>query len=61
MDANFRNTLPDAWYCKRLTYRSLIAMACTAVNKVDGLDVTKSELKKGRTLIELAVEDDKML
>lgn len=61
MDASFRNTLPDAWYCKRLTYRSLIAMACTSVTNIDGLEVTEAELRKGRSLIERAVESDDTL
>lgn len=57
VDANFRQGLPDEWYCKRMTYRALVTMACPRMSKMDGLILTEGEMKKARRLIEDAISD----
>lgn len=57
MDVNFRRSLPDEWYSKRLIYRGLVAMACEGIQMIDGLHMTNAERSKARQLVESALED----
>ncbi len=56
LDANFRRSLPDEWYTKRLIYRGVVMMACDGAVQLDGISVTEAERNKARRLIEGAAD-----
>lgn len=56
MDINFRRSLPDEWYTKRLIYRGLIGMACEGVEVIDGLEFAEGEREKAKWLIDNALD-----
>jgi len=58
MDINFRRSLPDEWYSKRLLYRGLMTMACEQIDMIDGIRMTSAERTKARQLMESALRDD---
>jgi hypothetical protein len=55
MDINFRRSLPDEWYSKRLIYRGLISMACENIDFIDGIQMTNAEKAKATRLVESAL------
>lgn len=57
LDDNFRRSLPDEWYSKRLLYRGMVMMACDGIVQVDGIAVTDAERAKARLLIDSATRD----
>lgn len=54
-DREFRKTLPDEWYSRRLAYRGMIMGACTGLRMLDGLEVTDGEKRKARELLRRSV------
>ncbi len=54
LDNNFRRSLPDEWYSKRLIYRGIIMMACDGIVQVDGIAVSDAERVKAGQLIDSA-------
>jgi hypothetical protein len=58
MDINFRRSLPDEWYSKRLLYRGLMTMACEQIDMIDGIRMTPAERTKARQLVESALQND---
>jgi protein NUD1 len=57
LDDNFRRSLPDEWYSKRLIYRGMVMMACDGIVQVDGIAVSEAEREKARQLIEGGTRD----
>lgn len=51
LDGQFRRTLPDEWYGRRLLYRGLVMRACPEVERLDGLDIKGGERKKAEELL----------
>ena len=54
LDAQFRKSLPDEWYCRRLVYRGLVMRACGEVAKLDGVEIGEGERRKAKDLLERA-------
>lgn len=54
LDAQFRKSLPDEWYCRRLVYRGLVMRACGEVAKLDGVEIGEGERRKAEDLIRRA-------
>ena len=54
LDAQFRRSLPDEWYTRRLMYRGSIMDACPNARVVDGVEVSGGERKKARGLMDAA-------
>jgi hypothetical protein len=54
LDAQFRRSLPDEWYGKRLVYRGLVMAACGGLRMLDGVEVGEGERRKAGELIRAA-------
>lgn len=54
LDGQFRRSLPDEWYGRRLLYRGLVMRACPEVEKLDGLEIGEGERRKARELMDRA-------
>jgi hypothetical protein len=54
LDSQFRRSLPDEWYGRRLMYRGLVMRACLEVEKLDGVEIGDGERRKARELMERA-------
>jgi hypothetical protein len=54
LDAQFRKSLPDEWYCRRLVYRGLVMRACGEVAKLDGVEIGDGERRKAEDLMRRA-------
>jgi len=54
LDAQFRRSLPDEWYSKRLVYRGLIMASCPALSMLDGVKVEEGERRKAGMLLAAA-------
>ena len=54
LDAQFRKSLPDEWYSKRLVYRGLIMASCPALRVLDGVKVEEGERRKAASLLAAA-------
>jgi hypothetical protein len=54
LDAQFRKSLPDEWYSKRLVYRGLIMASCPALRVLDGVKVEEGEKRKAGMLLAAA-------
>ena len=54
LDAQFRRSLPDEWYSRRLVYRGLVMRACGEVVKLDGVAIGEGERKKAEDLMRRA-------
>jgi hypothetical protein len=50
-DREYRKTLPDDWYGRRLAYRGMVMAACPRVRTLDGLEVTEAERRKAGELL----------
>ncbi|KAK4686278.1 protein NUD1, partial [Tremellales sp. Uapishka_1] len=53
-DREFRRSLPDEWYTKRLAYRGLIMKTCPDITALDGVRIEEGERRKARMLLETA-------
>lgn len=51
LDSQFRRSLPDEWYGRRLMYRGLVMRACPEVEKLDGVEISDGERKKAGELM----------
>jgi len=56
LDAQFRKSLPNEWYSKRLVYRGLIMRECGALTMLDGVRVGEAERRKASRLLAAARE-----
>lgn len=56
LDHQFRRSLPDEWYTKRLVYRGLVMAACENLGVLDGIVVGEGERDKARRLLERAMD-----
>jgi hypothetical protein len=54
LDAQFRRSLPDEWYSRRLVYRGLVMRACGEVVKLDGVEIGEGERRKAEDLMRRA-------
>lgn len=54
LDGQFRKSLPDEWYGRRLLYRGLVMRACGEVERLDGLEITDGERRKAEELLRRA-------
>lgn len=54
LDAQFRKSLPDEWYSKRLVYRGLIMGKLPRLRMLDGVVVEEAERRKAEMLLDLA-------
>jgi hypothetical protein len=54
LDAQFRRSLPDEWYGRRLLYRGLVMRACGEVVKLDGVEIGDGERRKAEDLMRRA-------
>jgi hypothetical protein len=54
LDAQFRRSLPDEWYSRRLVYRGLVMRACGDVGKLDGVEISEGERRKALDLMRRA-------
>jgi hypothetical protein len=56
LDAQFRKSLPNEWYSKRLVYRGLIMQECRGLRRLDGVRVGEAERNKASRLLAAARE-----
>lgn len=56
LDAQFRKSLPNEWYSKRLVYRGLIMQECGGLTMLDGVRVGEGERRKASRLLAAARE-----
>jgi hypothetical protein len=50
-DMQFRKSLPDEWYCRRLVHRGLMMRGCPDLEVLDGVRVEDGERKKAEMLL----------
>ena len=53
LDGQFRRSLPDEWYSKRLIYRGLIMLNCPRLRVLDGITIEEGEKNKAERLLQI--------
>lgn len=53
-DVQFRKSLPDEWYGRRLVYRGLMMRSCPDLEVLDGVKVEEGERRKAEELLRRA-------